>query len=49
MKLEQSLGFEFKASNNQPEYEALLIGLRLAKEVEAKKIKCWSDSEVATE
>ncbi|XP_020230738.1 uncharacterized protein LOC109811395 [Cajanus cajan] len=31
--LEQSLHFAFKASNNQAEYEALLVGLRLAHEV----------------
>ncbi|RDX96315.1 hypothetical protein CR513_21031, partial [Mucuna pruriens] len=28
--IEQSLHFEFKASNNQAEYEALLAGMRLA-------------------
>lgn len=44
--LEHSLKFGFKASNNQVEYEELLAKLRLAKEVQAKKIKCWSDSKV---
>lgn len=46
MTLEQSLRFGFKASNNQAEYETLLVELRLAKEVGAKKIKYCSDSKV---
>lgn len=33
--IEQSLRFEFKASNNQAEYEALIVGMRLAKEMGA--------------
>jgi len=49
MKLDQFLRFSFKASNNQAEYQALLVSLWLAKELGAKKIKCWSDSKVATE
>ncbi|RDX85068.1 hypothetical protein CR513_33790, partial [Mucuna pruriens] len=36
--IEQSLHFEFKASNNQAEYEALLAGMRLACELEAKRL-----------
>lgn len=32
--------FGFKASNNQAKYIALLVGIRLAKEVGAKMIKC---------
>ncbi|RDX71780.1 Retrovirus-related Pol polyprotein from transposon 17.6, partial [Mucuna pruriens] len=32
--IEQSLHFEFKTSNNQVEYEALLVGMNLAKELE---------------
>ena len=39
--LEQSLRFGFKVSNNQVEYEALLVVLLLAKEMGAKKIKYW--------
>jgi len=30
--IEQSLRFEFKASNNQAEYEALIVGMNLAAE-----------------
>lgn len=34
--IEQSIRFEFEATNNQAKYEALLAGLRLAKEIGAK-------------
>jgi len=45
--IEQSLRFAFKASNNQAEYEALIAGILLAKEMGAKMwwprvTRCWS-------
>ncbi|RDY02343.1 hypothetical protein CR513_14206, partial [Mucuna pruriens] len=46
--IEQSLHFDFKASNNQAEYEALLAGMRLALEVEAKRLTVKSDSKLVT-
>ncbi|RDX76921.1 hypothetical protein CR513_43033, partial [Mucuna pruriens] len=46
--VEQSLHFDFKASNNQVEYEALLVGMKLALEVEAKKLVAKSDSKLVT-
>ncbi|RDY06528.1 hypothetical protein CR513_09461, partial [Mucuna pruriens] len=46
--IEQSLHFEFKASNNQAEYEALLAEMRLAKELEAKTLTAKSDSKLVT-
>jgi len=42
--IEQALKFEFKTSNNQAEYEAIIAGLRLAQEVEITKLICKSDS-----
>ncbi|RDY10101.1 Retrovirus-related Pol polyprotein from transposon 17.6, partial [Mucuna pruriens] len=42
--VEQSLHFDFNASNNQAEYEALLAGMKLALEVEAKRLTAKSDS-----
>ena len=42
--LEQALKLNFKASNNQAEYEALIAGLKLAREVEAKKLRCYTNS-----
>ncbi|XP_027345697.1 uncharacterized protein LOC113857730 [Abrus precatorius] len=47
--IEQSIQFEFKASNNQAEYEALLAGLRLAKKIRVERITCWSDSKIVAE
>ena len=44
--IEQSLRFEFKASNNQPEYEALLAGMFLAIEVGVKDLEAKSDSQL---
>ncbi|RDX93642.1 Protein NYNRIN, partial [Mucuna pruriens] len=46
--IEQSLHFEFKATNNQAEYETLLAGMRLAKELEAKTLTTKSDSKCIT-
>ncbi|RDX67004.1 hypothetical protein CR513_54168, partial [Mucuna pruriens] len=36
--IEQSLYFEFRANNNQVEYETLLFGMRPAKELEVKTV-----------
>ncbi|XP_072062025.1 uncharacterized protein [Arachis hypogaea] len=47
-QLELSLRFEFPASNNQTEYEALLAGLKLAREVGEHKLTIFSDSQVIT-
>lgn len=48
MLIEQSLRFGFKASNNQAEYEALVAGMRLAKEMGVKELKIKSDSQLVT-
>ncbi|XP_072077945.1 uncharacterized protein [Arachis hypogaea] len=47
-QIEVSLKFEFPASNNQAEYEALIAGLKLAKEVGATKVIIFSNSQVVT-
>ncbi|KAL5541181.1 hypothetical protein UlMin_042654 [Ulmus minor] len=46
VRLSCALRFRFKATNNQAEYEALLAGLRLAKEVSARHILIYSDSQL---
>ncbi|RDX81360.1 Retrovirus-related Pol polyprotein from transposon 17.6, partial [Mucuna pruriens] len=46
--IEHSLHFDFKASNNQVEYEALLAGMKLALEIKAKKLTVKSDSKLVT-
>ncbi|XP_072062101.1 uncharacterized protein [Arachis hypogaea] len=47
-RIELSLRFEFPTSNNQAEYEALLAGLKLAKEVGEERLIVFSDSQVIT-
>ena len=46
--IEQSLRFAFKASNNQAEYEALIVGILLAKEMGARVLMAKSDSLLIT-
>ena len=36
--------FGFEASNNEAEYEALVTGLQLAKDIGAERIEILSDS-----
>ena len=49
MLIEQSLKFTFKANNNQVEYEALITGLLLSKELGAQNLLVKSDSLLVTE
>lgn len=44
--IEKSLKFEFKANNNQVEYEALIPGMLLTLEVGASKLKAKNDSQL---
>jgi len=44
--IEKSIHFAFKTSNNQAEYEAILAGLSLAREVGVKKLTCKTDSKL---
>jgi len=46
--IEQALRFAFKASNNQVEYEALIAGMLLAKEMGAQSLLAKSDSQLVT-
>jgi len=46
--VEHSLIFKFKASNNQAEYEALTIGLSLAKDLGVRRLKCHIDSQLSS-
>ena len=45
--LEKALKLNFRASNNQAEYEALVTGLKLAREIEAKRLRCYTDSHLS--
>ncbi|CAL9029676.1 unnamed protein product [Prunus brigantina] len=46
--LEQAITLGFSTSNNEAEYEALLAGLRLAKELSIKRLAIYSDSQLIT-
>jgi ribonuclease HI len=46
--IEQSPIFEFKASNNQAEYEALIAGMNLTHEIGAENLRARSDSQLET-
>lgn len=46
MLVEQSLIFKFKVSNNQAEYEALLAGMELARDLAAESLECQTDSQL---
>ena len=45
-KIHCALCFEFKASNNEAKYKALIAGLHLAKELQARNIQIYSDSQL---
>lgn len=44
--IEQSLIFKFKVRINQAEYEALLAGLKLARDMGAERVECRTDSQL---
>jgi hypothetical protein len=46
--IEQSLRFTFKASNNQAEFEALIAGMKLTREMEVTDLRAKSDSQLVT-
>ncbi|KFK42631.1 hypothetical protein AALP_AA1G020200 [Arabis alpina] len=46
--LEQCFRLEFKATNNEAEWEALIAGLRLAREVGVKRVHAYNDSRLVT-
>ena len=45
-ELSSSLRLEFKTTNNEAEYEAVIAGLGMALELEAESMEIQSDSQV---
>ena len=45
-KIHCVLRFGFKASNNEAEYEALIVGLLLARELQSYNIQIYCDSQL---
>ena len=44
--MEYALKFGFQASNNEAEYEAVIVGLNLAHSMEADQLEVCSDSQL---
>ncbi|KAL0394906.1 UNVERIFIED_CONTAM: hypothetical protein Slati_4456800 [Sesamum latifolium] len=44
--MEFSVKFDFKASNNEAEYEALVLGMRMAQDAGALHLLAYSDSQL---
>ena len=47
-KLSSAIHFTFKTTNNEAEYEALIIGLKLALEMKVENLNVYSDSMLVT-
>ncbi|KAL0315403.1 UNVERIFIED_CONTAM: hypothetical protein Sradi_5418500 [Sesamum radiatum] len=47
-ELEYALQFTFKASNNEAEYEALIVGIRMALDARARNLIAYSNSQLVT-
>ncbi|XP_022888952.1 uncharacterized protein LOC111404368 [Olea europaea var. sylvestris] len=48
-EIQCALKFEFQATNNEAEYEAVVIALELAKNLECEHVKIFSDSQLVVE
>ncbi len=48
-KIKEESSFITKATNNQAEYEALILGLKKAKELKASEVDCYLDSKLIVE
>ena len=48
-KLKYVLQIHFTASNNVAEYEALVHGIKVAKEIDIRRIECFVDSDLVIE
>lgn len=45
-EIKQVLRFEFKATNNEVEYEALLVEIRLARSLDVKRLLACNNSQL---
>lgn len=48
-ELEFAMNFEFRASNNKAEYEALIIGIKITLELGGQRVNSFSDSKLVTQ
>ena len=47
--MEHALRFNFKTFNNGAKYEALIVGLKMAKDLNIKKLKFFNNSQLVIE
>ena len=47
--IEKSLRLDFSATNNEAEYEALLVGMAMVQKMGGKSIKLFSDSRLVVD
>lgn len=45
-EISYALRFEFKATNNRAEYEAFIVGLKLALAIQPNKVRIQTDSQL---
>lgn len=45
-EISYALRFEFKATNNQAEYEAFIVGLKLALAIQQNRVRIQTDSQL---
>ncbi|XP_074351420.1 uncharacterized protein LOC141690527 [Apium graveolens] len=45
-KIQTAISFSFLATNNQAEYEALIVGLKLSRTLRVQDLKIYSDSQI---
>lgn len=43
-QLYYAMGYKFKTSNNETEYEVVIASLRLAISLKVKRLRVWTDS-----
>jgi len=48
LTMEQVICFKFETPKNQTDYETLIVGLQLGKELGVKRLNCESDSQLVT-
>ena len=45
-RMHYALRFDFKASNNKAEYDALIVGLKLVREMKVESLEVYNDSQL---
>ena len=46
VELDYAITLDFKVTNNEAEFESLLVGLKMAKTLQVKKLKAYTNSQL---